>query len=63
MAQHDRKSGPGQSFWNDGWDGYPAARARLLDTFAKRRPSNPIVIGGDVHCTWVADLKVDFDDA
>ena len=62
MAQHDRKAGPGQSFWTDGWDGYPAARARLLGDIAQIKPSNPLVIGGDVHCNWVADLKADFDD-
>jgi alkaline phosphatase D len=62
MAQHDRKAGPGQSFWTDGWDGYPAARARLLADIAQSRPANPLVIGGDVHCTWVADLKTHFDD-
>ncbi|MEO7728888.1 MAG: alkaline phosphatase D family protein, partial [Burkholderiales bacterium] len=63
MAQHDRKAGPGQSFWTDGWDGYPAARARLLGDIAQIKPSNPLIIGGDVHCNWVADLKADFDDA
>ena len=62
MAQHDRKPGPGRSFWTDGWDGYPAARARLLDDIVQRKPSNPLVIGGDLHCNWVADLKPDFDD-
>lgn len=62
MAQLDRKPGPGQSFWTDGWDGYPAARARLLNDIAGLKPLNPLVIGGDVHCTWVADLKPDFDD-
>ena len=62
MAQHDRKAGPGQSFWTDGWDGYPAARARLLKDIAQTQTSNPLVIGGDVHCAWVADLKTDFDD-
>jgi alkaline phosphatase D len=61
MAQLDRKPGPGRSFWNDGWDGYPAARARLLNDIAQLRPSNPLVISGDVHCHWVADLKPDFD--
>ncbi len=62
MAQLDRKPGLGQSFWTDGWDGYPAARARLLNDVARLRPSNPLVISGDVHCNWVADLKTDFDD-
>ena len=62
MAQVDRKPGPGRLFWTDGWDGYPAARRRLLEYLVKRKPSNPIVLGGDVHSFWVADLKPDFDD-
>jgi alkaline phosphatase D len=63
MAQVDRKRGEGQEFWTDGWDGYPAARRRLLDYLAARQPGNPVVIGGDVHSFWVNDLKPDFDDA
>jgi len=62
MAQLDRKPGPGQLFWTDGWDGYPAARRRLLDYLGRRKPANPIVVGGDVHSFWVTDLKADFDD-
>ncbi len=62
MAQLDRKPGPGQRFWTDGWDGYPVARRRLLEYLGQRKPANPIVIGGDVHSFWVADLKPDFDD-
>jgi alkaline phosphatase D len=62
MAQLDRKLGEGQNFWTDGWDGYPAARRRLLESMAARRLANPVVIGGDVHMHWVADLKPDFDD-
>jgi alkaline phosphatase D len=63
MAQVDRKPGPERGFWTDSWDGYPAARRRLLDHLASRKPSNPVVIGGDVHAFWVTDLKPDFDDA
>jgi alkaline phosphatase D len=63
MAQLDRKPGPGQQFWTDGWDGYPAARRRLLEYLGRRKPANPIVVGGDVHSFWVADLRPDFDDA
>jgi len=62
MARIDPTSGPGQSFWTDGWDGYPAARSRLLRLLAERRVSNPIVLGGDVHAFYAADLKLDFDD-
>jgi len=62
MAQFDQKLGPGRSAWTDGWDGYPAARARLLGSLAAQRVANPVVIGGDVHMFYVNDLKPDFDD-
>jgi len=62
MAQRDNRPGEGQLFWTDGWDGYPDARRRLLESVVARRLSNPVVIGGDVHMHFVADLKLDFDD-
>lgn len=62
MAQVDRQPGEGRRFWTDGWDGYPAARRRLLAEIAARQPANPIVIGGDMHYHAVADLKTDFED-
>jgi alkaline phosphatase D len=62
MAQVDRMPGEGQTFWTDGWDGYPAARARLLRSVAESRAANPLVIGGDVHTFIAADLKADFND-
>lgn len=49
--------------WTDGWDGYPAARTRLLRSVAERRVPGVVVLGGDVHAHVVADLKPDFDDA
>lgn len=54
---------PGGAFWTDGWDGYPAARQRLLQTVADRRVPGVVALGGDVHANYVADLKLDFDDA
>jgi alkaline phosphatase D len=62
MAQLDRRIGPGRQFWTDGWDGYPVARRRLLEFVNERKVPNTVVIGGDVHSHWVADLKPDFDD-
>ncbi len=55
MAPFDWGAPP--SHWTDGWDGYPAARERLLDTLVQRRVRNPVVLGGDVHANYVADLK------
>jgi len=58
MAQSKRLGG---KFWTDGWDGYPAARKRLLEAVSGRPSSDTIVIGGDIHSYAVADLKLDFD--
>jgi alkaline phosphatase D len=60
MAQMDEQPGPGRSAWTDSWDGYPAARRRLLESLAAK--SNPVVIGGDIHAFNVNQLKLDFDD-
>lgn len=61
MARFDQKPGPGRRAWTDGWDGYPAARERLLEQ--ARRVPNPVVIGGDVHSFHVSRLKLDFERA
>jgi len=50
------------TYWTDGWDGYAPARKRLLQTVADRRVPGVVVLGGDVHAHYVADLKVDYDD-
>jgi alkaline phosphatase D len=50
------------TYWTDGWDGYAASRRRLLDTVAERKVPGVVVLGGDVHAHYVADLKRDFDD-
>ncbi len=62
MAQFDQRPGPGRRAWTDGWDGYPAARGRLLNHLLEKKVQNPIVIGGDVHTFHVCELKADFDD-
>ncbi len=59
MAQAVREGG---KFWTDGWDGYPAARRRLLEAVSNRKTSNTIIVGGDIHAYAVSDLKLDFDD-
>ena len=51
-----------EAYWTDGWDGYAAARARILSHLRARRIANPVVIGGDIHSFWVTDLKADFGD-
>jgi len=53
----------GGTYWTDGWDGYAPARNRLLGTVAQRKVPGVVVLGGDVHSNYVADLKPDYDDA
>lgn len=63
MAELDRGTGDRHVYWADGWDGYPAARRRLLDAVAASPAKDTLVLGGDVHSFWAADLRRDFADA
>jgi alkaline phosphatase D len=45
----------------DPWSGYPAARDRLLSTIGERAPGRTVVLTGDIHSSWVNDLKQGFD--
>lgn len=62
LAEFDVDARPGELFNLDQWDGYVAARNRILGFLNQRRPSNPIVLTGDIHSSWVHDLKADFAD-
>jgi alkaline phosphatase D len=44
----------------DVWDGYAAARTRLYRRIKETGAPNPIVLSGDVHVHFGADLKLDF---
>ena len=60
FGQRDFAKGPAQLMWNDGWDGYPAARARLTDSLRKNEVANAVLLGGDVHENWVGHVKADY---
>jgi alkaline phosphatase D len=62
MAQMDFAAGQVALYNMDQWDGYVAARARLLGFLHQRSIANTVVISGDIHSSWAADLKADFDD-
>ena len=62
IAQVARGTAEAPTYAMDKWDGYVAARRRLLALLAATPPSNPVVITGDVHSNWVADLRTDFED-
>jgi alkaline phosphatase D len=59
-ARDFRASGAQQSFWNDGWDGYSAARMRMTDALQKAAVKNAVFFGGDVHENWVGHIKADY---
>lgn len=48
----------GLPFNLDSWDGYPAGRERLYQTF-KAAGVRPIVLAGDSHAFWINELKDD----
>jgi len=62
MARVDQAPGAEERVSMDQWSGYDAERTRILEYFARRRASNPIVLTGDIHSNWVNDLKVNFRD-
>lgn len=45
----------------DQWDGYAPQRTRLLQYLSDARIANPVVLAGDIHSTWLSELKLDFD--
>ncbi|UAC02146.1 alkaline phosphatase D family protein [Dactylosporangium vinaceum] len=45
----------------DQWDGYAPQRTRLLQHLADAKVSNPVVLAGDIHSTWMSELRIDFD--
>lgn len=47
----------GQILNTDQWDGYPAARARLLDEIRTAEVANAVVLTGDLHCAGYGSLR------
>lgn len=60
LGPRDVRPGRGQRLWNDAWDGYGAARARLVAALQQHRVANPVVLGGDVHENWVGHVLADY---
>jgi alkaline phosphatase D len=56
-----------ERFWTDGWNGYQPARERLLQSLANAqsagRAKDTLVLGGDVHAWYLADLQLQKDVA
>ncbi|EGI76309.1 alkaline phosphatase D family protein [Hylemonella gracilis] len=51
--------GLGVAAGTDGWDGYPGARQALIDALVASEARNPVILGGDIHRNWVAQVHRD----
>lgn len=52
----------GRAPYSGGWDGYPQARARLMQTIAQGQLKNVVCLGGDVHRNVAAPLRLNPSD-
>jgi alkaline phosphatase D len=62
FSQRDFTAGAVDSFSDDAWDNYVADRDGLRDHIAAVGASNPVVLTGDTHANYVADVKANFED-
>jgi len=62
MTHVDELEGPGRRYWTDAWNGYPAARARLINTLTEHHVANAVVLSGDIHAFMVSDLHQHADE-
>jgi alkaline phosphatase D len=60
LGERNFAKGSDRLLSNDGWDGYPAARARMLQSLQRQHLANPVFLGGDVHANWVGHVKADY---
>ncbi|MDJ0926067.1 MAG: alkaline phosphatase D family protein [Gammaproteobacteria bacterium] len=56
MSRLDEAAGDAEVFWTDNWNGYPAARARLLQTLRDTGARNPVTLSGDIHAFIVGQV-------
>lgn len=61
MARVNRRQQGSDRYSMDSWAGYEVERQRLLGLFAAHPDRNPIVLTGDLHSSWVNDLRVQPD--
>ena len=62
FSQLDLAPGPGRGFNPDAWDGYAANRDRIVAGLVSSPVRNAVVLSGDVHSHWAAEVRENFDD-
>jgi alkaline phosphatase D len=61
VAPFDGLAGPRRQVSMDNWSGYPVARDRLLRAVGQRAPNRTVVLTGDIHSSWVNELRAGFE--
>ena len=56
FSQVEFTPGPGRGFNPDAWDGYAANRDRIVHGLAHSPVRNAVVLTGDVHSHWAAEV-------
>ena len=62
FSQLDLVPGPPRGFNEDAWDGYAVERDRIVGAWQQARVRNAVVLSGDIHSHFVADVKARHDD-
>ncbi|WP_026448763.1 alkaline phosphatase D family protein [Actinopolyspora mortivallis] len=62
FAHHDTLGGPLTMTSMDTWDGYTASRRRITEGWISAGVRNPVVLTGDIHEHYAAELKTDYSD-
>ena len=64
FGRRDNDPGAANTVSMDAWDGYPASRARVTQSWVDAGVRNPVVLTGDVHAHWASEIYADpFDPA
>lgn len=61
FAPETAEPASGDPVYMDVWSGYPKARDRLLAAIADRAAGRTVVLTGDVHSSYVQDVRRGFD--
>ena len=62
FSQVDLTPGPGRGINPDAWDGYTANRDRIVAGLVDSPVRNAVVLTGDIHSHWAAEVRERFDD-
>jgi alkaline phosphatase D len=62
MFKYDHRDWTG-NYYSESWDSYSAARDRILKYVTQNSVRNPVVLSGDMHSAWAANLESNFFDS